>query len=154
MIAVWSFFVIASQAAEISGVVVGVLDGDTIRLLADGKMQIVVRLSGIDAPEKKQPYGAKAREHLAGLIHEKEVRVVTSGKDRYGRTLGVVWVGETNVNEEMIDSGFAWQFRRYDRSKRLEKLEADAREKRIGLWADKEPVEPWTWRMQQREQRK
>lgn len=114
-------------------------------MLVDGQ-QIRVRLAGIDAPERKQPFGTRAREHLAWLVHEREVRIETAGRDRYGRTIGTVYAGETSVNDEQVRAGMAWQYRKFDRSKWLGELEADAREFRRGLWADMEPVPPWKWR--------
>ena len=116
----------AADPTEITGKVVSIADGDTCTVLV-GREQVKVRLDGIDAPEKKQPFGAKAREHLADSIHEKTVRIVISGKDRYGRSLGTVWAGQTNINEEMVKAGLAWHYKQYSKDKRLAELEADAR---------------------------
>jgi len=140
-----AILLISIATAELTGKVVSVTDGDSLTILVDGT-QVKIRLAGIDAPERKQPFGTRAREHLAGLVHEREVRLVSAGRDRYGRTLGVVWVDGVNVNEAMVEDGMAWQYRRYDRSKRLEELESDARANRRGLWVDPMPVEPWDWR--------
>ena len=135
----------AADPTEITGKVVSIADGDTVTVLV-GREQVKVRLDGIDAPEKKQPFGAKAREHLADSIHEKTVRIVISGKDRYGRSLGTVWAGQTNINEEMVKAGLAWHYKQYSKDKRLAELEADARAAKRGLWADKSQVPPWEWR--------
>lgn len=139
------YAIIFCVLCQIQGRCVGVTDGDTISVLVDGQ-QVKVRLAGIDSPERKQPFGTQAKSHLASLVHEKDVKIASAGRDRYGRTLGVVFVGETNVNEAMIASGFAWVYTRYDRSPRLIAIEQDARCFRLGLWADAEPVPPWVWR--------
>jgi endonuclease YncB( thermonuclease family) len=137
--------IFAAESTEITGKVVSIADGDTCTVLID-REQVKVRLDGIDAPEKKQPFGTKSREHLAALIHEKQVRVVVTGKDRYGRSLGTIWDGKTNVNEAMVRSGLAWHYKKYSRDKRLAELEDAARKSKHGLWADKSPMPPWEWR--------
>ena len=70
------------------------------------------------------------------------MRVVTHGKDRYGRTIGDVFVGQTNVNEKMVADGWAWNFLKYSKSQRLAELEKEAREAKRGLWAGKAPIAP------------
>ena len=137
------------SAGELVGKVVAVTDGDTITVLVEQR-QVKVRLNGIDAPERRQPFGVKSREALAALVHEKDVRVETSGEDRYGRTLGTVFVGECNVNREMVRNGLAWHYKRYSKDEELAELEVKAREAKIGLWADKDPVPPWEWRKRPR----
>jgi endonuclease YncB( thermonuclease family) len=109
-----------SAIADISGKVVAVTDGDTIKTLDSNNVQYKVRLTGIDAPEKAQPFGNASRKYLASLVAGKNVRVESSKKDRYGRTLGKVWVqpsdcpscGKTlNANHAQILSGMAWWYR-------------------------------------------
>lgn len=137
--------ILAAEPQTLTGRVVSIADGDSITVLSDG-VQVKIRLVGIDAPERKQPFGTRAKEHLASLVHEKEVTIETAGQDRYGRTLGTVFVGGRNINHAMVESGFAWQYVQYSLDKRLMILEHDAREFRRGLWADPEPVPPWLWR--------
>ena len=81
-----------SAIADISGKVVAVADGDTIKILDSNNVQHKVRLTGIDAPEKSQPFGSVSRKHLASMVAGKNVRVEFSKNDRYGRILGKVWV--------------------------------------------------------------
>lgn len=142
----------SAELIELTGRVVSITDGDTCVVLVD-RQQIKVRLEGIDAPEKGQPYGTKSREHLAALIHEKAVSVVVSGKDRYGRSLGTVWVDQDNINEEMVRSGLAWHYKRFSKDKTLQRLESEARAAKRGLWADRDPVPPWEWRAEKRVQK-
>lgn len=75
------------SADSLTGKVVKVTDGDTITILVENR-QIKIRLNAIDAPERKQDFGQKSKDALAELVFEKEVRVVTHGEDRYGRTIG------------------------------------------------------------------
>ncbi len=129
------------------GRVVGVHDGDTITVLTDGKKSSKIRLNGIDAPETKQPFGARAKEELSGLVFGKTVEVTVQATDRYGRTVGRVRIGDVDVNLAMVRAGMAWWYRAYARGdKALEAAEAEARASRRGLWSEKDPTPPWEWR--------
>lgn len=134
-----------SASADFSGKVVAVSDGDTITVLRLRK-QVKVRLVEIDAPERAQPYGNRSKQALAGLVRGQEVRVVEQGKDRYQRTLGRVYRGDLDINAEQVRQGMAWVFRRYATDDSLYPIEAEARERRRGLWRDDAPVPPWEWR--------
>jgi micrococcal nuclease len=128
-----------TAAETLSGRVVRIADGDTLTLLV-GKEQVKVRLNGIDAPEKGQPFGTKAKQALSDLTFGKSVRVETKGKDKYGRTLGRVFVdidGETvDVNARLVAQGLAWHYLKYSKDKALARTEEAARRERRGLWAD------------------
>lgn len=130
---------------KLSGKVVGITDGDTISVLID-KESIKVRLEGIDAPESGQSYGKKSKQALSEMVFEKSVTVNKTGKDRYGRTLGVVIVDELDVNAWMIEEGWAWHYTKYNDEDRLAKLEVAARTQKRGLWADDTPLAPWEFR--------
>src|SRR5258705_1618696 len=104
---------IAAAAAELTGRVVAVADGDTFTLLTESKEQIRVRLTEIDAPESDQPWGQRAKQALSSLISSGPVRVVTAGRDRYGRALGRVYVAGKDVNAEMLRTGSAWAYSQY-----------------------------------------
>lgn len=136
----------------IRGKVVDTVDGDTIHVL-DGKTRTKVRLEGIDAPEAGQPFGTKAKHELSTRIFGKEVLVRATGKDKYGRTLGVVWLNDRNINSEMVADGFAWHFKKYSKDGDLADAELLAREKKRGLWADPDPIAPWDWRATEAERR-
>lgn len=131
--------------------VTGIMDGDTVKVRREG-VQVAVRLEGIDAPERKQAFGAKAKEALGKLLEGKEVRLVETGKDRYGRTLGRLLVAgspegvPTDVCVEMVRLGFAWHFTRYNRDADLAAAQREAVKAKRGLWADKDPVAPWVFR--------
>ena len=128
-------------AAELK-VIAKVIDGDTIKL-SDGTR---VRLHGIDAPERNQPYGKKATRELTRLLGS-SVYVETADIDRYGRTIAVLWtVSGVNVNLEMVCRGAAWWYERYARGDTdLRECQESARESNLGLW-DGDPIEPWQWR--------
>lgn len=131
--------------ADFSGKVVGVSDGDTITMLKE-REQVKVRLVEIDAPEKRQAFGNRSKQALSQLVHGKQVEIKKYGTDRYGRTLGRVYQSGLDVNAEMVRLGMAWVYVKYAKDKGLYQIEAEAREQRRGLWADKEPVAPWEWR--------
>ena len=92
----------AAQPQTITGKVVGVSDGDTITILDDQKRQRKIRLDGIDAPESSQDFGSRAKQSLSDLVFGKTVRVISSKKDRYGRTLGKVTIDGRDINLEQI----------------------------------------------------
>ena len=114
---------------NLEGKVVRIADGDTLTVLVD-RQQVRVRLSAIDAPEKGQDFSQRSRQALADFVFDKDVRVVTHGKGRYGRVIGNVFVGDKLVNEIMVREGWAWNFVKYSKSPRLAELEREARARR------------------------
>lgn len=146
-----------ATAASLRGEVVRIIDGDTIDVLVD-KRPMRVRLADIDAPERGQPFGEKSRQHLAGLVFRREVRVVQTAADRYGRTLGTVYLQQCapaaaacskhSINWQMVQDGMAWAYRFQDRPSNpaMAAIEHDVRQRGIGLWSDSHAVAPWKWR--------
>ena len=134
------------QADTLQGRVVKVADGDTITILDSARTQHRIRLAQIDAPEKNQPYGQKAKQRMAALVFGKDVLVEVETTDRYGRLVGTVFVGGVDANREMVRSGLAWIYRRYARDPDLYRIEKEARDGKLGLWADPTPTPPWEWR--------
>jgi micrococcal nuclease len=92
------------------GKVVSVTDGDTIKVLKDG-IQVKIRLAAIDCPEKKQPYGQKAKQFTADMVAGKIVKIWDTDVDRYGRIVGFVFVGDKNLNKELLSAGLAWHYK-------------------------------------------
>jgi len=129
----------------ITGKVVSISDGDTIKVLLD-QTQHKIRLDHIDAPESHQDFGTKAKHVLGDKIHGREVKVVWKARDKYGRILGVVYLDERNINLEMVREGFAWHFVKYSKDVEYAKAEKEAREKKLGLWAMPNPIPPWDFR--------
>ena len=143
--------VTTAQSAELTGKVVGVHDGDTLTLLMpDGASfkQVKVRLGEIDTPESKQPYGERAKQALSDLAFGKQARIVVQDTDRYRRTVGRVYVGNVDVNAEMIRQGAAWVYRQYLKDQSLLALEQQAKSAKRGLWGlpEAERCPPWDWR--------
>ena len=135
------------DARILDGRVVGITDGDTLTLLVD-REQVRVRLAQIDAPESNQPYGKKAKAALSALAFGKRGHVEVVDIDRYGRTVGEVFVDGIDVNREMVREGHAWAYTKYSHTTEIIELEDGARAAKKGLWAlpesQREP--PWIWR--------
>ena len=140
--------VLTLSASVLEGRVVRVSDGDTITVLDELKVQHKVRLNRIDAPEKTQAFGEVSRKYLSNMVANKAVRVEWTKKDKYGRILGDVSVGSTNVNLMMVQSGLAWHFKRFDNTESFALAESEARGKRIGIWKQVNPIAPWEFREQ------
>lgn len=138
---------------QLRGKVVAVADGDTLTLLGAGNVQTRVRLSGIDAPERGQPFSQRARQELSGLVFGKVVEIEDLGQDRYGRTIGRVFFDGIDVGQRLVEQGLAWHYKRYDDSEALSRAEEAARAARKGLWQAPGPVPPWEWRKLDKEER-
>lgn len=141
-----------TYAEILTGRVVAIADGDTIMVLDNTNTQYKIRLSGIDAPEKKQPFGNNAKKMLSNLVFDKTVDVEWNKKDRYGRLVGKVIIDGVDVNLEQIRYGLAWFYRKYQneltQNDRLDYLHAEeiARKNKFGLWVYPEPEAPWDFR--------
>lgn len=135
------------EAASHVAKVVGVSDGDTIRLLT-GRTTQVLRLWGIDCPERSQAFGSRARQFTRDLVAGQSVRVTSYGSDRYGRALGVVTLRDGRVlNEELLKAGLAWWAKPFaEKEASYARFEAEARRARRGLWTDPHPEPPWEFR--------
>lgn len=134
-----------ANAETYSGRVVGVTDGDTITVLTGGREQ-KIRLADIDAPESGQPFGSAAKQSLSGLVFGKEVTISGTSKDRYGRLIGRVHVGPTDVNLELVKQGMAWAYREYTHDAGIISAESRARVQAIGIWSIDDQTPPWEWR--------
>ena len=112
----------------------------------DGR-PVTLRLADIDCPELAQAFGPEARDETARLVEGREVTVQVMTRDRYGRRVAVVLLPDgRSVNRRLVESGLAWRFDRYCEDPEMEKLQAEAREARRGLWSDAQPVPPWEFR--------
>ncbi|MBT9548597.1 MAG: thermonuclease family protein [Candidatus Sericytochromatia bacterium] len=140
-----------AKGQTFSGRVVGVSDGDTITVLdIETNAQYKIRLNGVDSPESKQPFGEKAKQFTSILVFSKLVAIAVADKDRYGRLVGNVTIGQKNLSEELVKAGFAWHYTQYSKSQILAKMESEARAAKRGLWADPKPVPPWEFRKAKR----
>ena len=147
---------LVAHAGALEGRVVGVTDGDTLTVLDVDRRQHEIRLEGIDAPEKHQAFGSRAKESLSEMSFGKHVEVQTRKKDRYGRTVGKVLVDGVDVNLEQVRRGLAWHYKEYQREQSMSDrtmygaAETEARGQRRGLWTDPEPIPPWEFRRKAR----
>lgn len=141
-----------AAAATYACKVVGVTDGDTLRVLHDGREERI-RLHGVDAPEKTQPYSTRAKQLVSSLAFGKVVQVQALDTDRYGRTVArIVLEDGRDLGRELVREGLAWWYRQYAADDaELGALEQDARAARRGLWADPSPQPPWEHRRQRKE---
>lgn len=142
----------AATTYSFSALVVGVSDGDTITVLDHERSQHKIRLSGIDAPEKKQAFGQRSKTFLSDLIYGRTVVLECSNRDRYQREICVILLDGRDANLEQIKAGMAWWYRQYantqtiERRATYERSESEARRNRVGLWHDNSAEPPWEWR--------
>lgn len=135
--------------------VVSISDGDTLNCLLSNNKKVKVRLQEIDAPEKKQAFGKKARQYLAQLVYKKRVNLYVSGYDRYQRMLATVYnLQGQNINLAMVNSGFAWAYQQYLKDPTYLKAQQYAQSQKLGLWRDPNPTAPHIWRQQRKNRNK
>lgn len=152
LVGLWLQVAGAYSEIRIAGKVVHIADGDTITVLEKNR-EYKIRLYGIDTPEKTQDFGAKAKVFTSDLVSQKEVTVIQKDVDRYGRVVGIVYIGNTCINEEIVKAGFAWVYQHYCKEpfcRDWMKLERLAREEGVGLWSHPNPVPPWDFRKDKR----
>lgn len=154
VIVLYFLFSSIAYAESFSGKVIGVSDGDTISVMRGGRAE-KVRLYGIDAPEKKQAFGNRAKQAASDLAFGKMVTVTVVGRDRFGRTVGEVIIPNgRSMNRELLRAGYAWWYWQFAKNdKTLRRLEEEARAARRGLWQDRDPIPPWEFRKKQRAQK-
>lgn len=140
------FLACAAQGA-LASKIVGIVDGDTLDAIIDGKQQRV-RVAQIDAPERGQPYGKASKQALSDLAYGKDCTITPVGDeiDRYGRTIGQIVCDGKDVNLEMVRMGYAWAYRKYLKDPEYLRAEEEAKEQGIGLWKEPNPIPPWDWR--------
>lgn len=140
---------VSASAETIIGTVIRVSDGDTL-VIRSGAENIKIRLYGVDAPEKKQDFGNKAKDALTSMTALQTVQAEVMDRDRYGRIVAIVAVGDAEpVNQSMLRLGLAWVYDAYCKAlicADWRKIERAAREARAGLWSDPAPTPPWEYR--------
>ena len=133
------------------GRVVGVTDGDTLTVLDANSIEHKIRIAGIDAPEKKQPFSEASRQNLARLAFGKPIKVEWY-KRSYKRLVGNAFVDGRDIGLEQIRAGLAWHYKTYEHEQSDEArvqyavAEVQARRARLGIWKDRDPIPPWEWR--------
>lgn len=122
-------------------------DADTLMVEGADGHEVPLRLWGIDAPEGRQPYGPAATEVAEKIVGGEPVEVDVTGRDRYGRIVGRVRVGDTDLGRALVATGYAWyDYRRAPGAHTLRQLEENARQEERGLWTQENPTPPWTHR--------
>jgi endonuclease YncB( thermonuclease family) len=141
-----------AQAETLLGKVIHVQDGDSITVLDETHTQHKIRLSGIDAPERRQAFGNVSKESLAEQVAGQSVAVEWDKVDRYGRKVGKVLLGGLDSNLVQVKRGLAWHYKKYEREQSpadrqsYAAAEAEARAAKLGLWRDAAPLPPWEFR--------
>ena len=144
--------VFQAQAETLLGKVIHVQDGDSITVLDETHTQHKIRLSGIDAPERRQAFGNVSKESLAEQVAGQSVAVEWEKVDRYGRKVGKVLLAGLDSNLVQIKRGLAWHYKQYEREQSpadrqsYAEAEVEARAAKLGLWRDAAPLPPWHFR--------
>lgn len=134
------------QAGQIlSGKVIGIIDGETVKIQTSSNIEFRVRLAEIDVPERYQAFGDKAQAALADKTIGKVITLRVISQDQYGGLFALVYIGNRWINREMVAEGWAWNGE-YSRITELAQAEREARAKKRGLWADDNPMPPWEYR--------
>ena len=145
---------LACFADQLAGKVIKVTDGDTVNVLTSDFETHRIRLSGIDAPEKKQAFGSRSKQALADLIDGKTVNVEYNKLDKYQRVVGKITFNGQDVNLRQIKLGLAWHYKKYEKEQDVEdrsiyaNAEYLAQRDKLGLWTDANPIAPWDYRKQ------
>ena len=133
-----------AESTSLTGKVVRVLDGDTYEILLDGNHTERIRMEGIDAPERGMPYYKVSKNYLGSLCFKRNVTLEVQSKDRYGRTIAFGYLDDgRELSAEMLKAGLAWHYKKYNSDKNLAELEKRARDSKVGLWKDSNPMAPW-----------
>lgn len=155
--AAWALLLLLALPAAadtLSGVVIVVVDGDTLLFKPEhysprSRAFLKVRLADIDAPERGQPYGEAATRALQALVLNRRVEITTVATDAYGRKIARINRGSVQVNAELVRRGYAWASTRSRRNAALLDAQHAARRAHRGLWRDPAPTPPWVWRRAQ-----
>lgn len=140
----------AAQAQAQQYRVIGVMDGDTVKVLSSDHQQMKCRLFGIDAPEKAMNYGERSKQSLSDMVFQKHVSVTVVDQDQYGRSVCRIILNGVDVNKVQLQRGLAWHYSRYSKDASYAEAERAARQQRLGLWADPNPIAPWSFRRSER----
>ncbi|AZA56134.1 thermonuclease family protein [Chryseobacterium shandongense] len=143
-----AFFLMAvSFSAQIKGKVIKIKDGDTVVVLLADKSQQTLRLAEVDCPENGQSFGSNAKQFTADQVFGKTVVFYKIGKDRYGRGVaGVFYDGDKYLSKEIVKAGFGWWYFKASKNAELQKLQDEAKQKKLGLWSDTKAISPWEFR--------
>jgi micrococcal nuclease len=148
------FFIVPSFAqAILEGKVEKVSDGDTFTIRDNWSgNKFRVRFYGIDAPEKKQGFGKKARQFVSEWVSDKVVQVWIRDTDRYGRIVGEIYVNGKLLNIALLREGLAWWYQKYAPDNlQYAQAEKEAKASKKGLWQNPASIPPWQYRSEQKQ---
>ncbi|MFC3159508.1 Endonuclease YncB, thermonuclease family [Chryseobacterium arachidis] len=133
--------------SQTRGKVIKVKDGDTVVVLLSDKTHETLRLAEVDCPENGQAFGKNAKQFTSSAVFGKKVTFYRTGKDRYRRTIAKIFYGKQKyLSEEIIKAGLGWWYFKASKNKELQNVQDKAKEKKLGLWSDKNAVSPWDFR--------
>lgn len=141
-----AFALISTQVIAEQFRVIGVMDGDTVKVLSSDHQQVKCRLAAIDSPEKDQPFGQRAKDSLSEMIFNKTVDITVTDHDQYGRSVCRIALNGVDINKAQVQRGYAWHYRAYSTDASYSQAESAARAQHLGLWADANPTPPWSYR--------
>ena len=142
------YVLLPSPAWAWTGRVVDVVTGETITVLKNGE-NVEVLLYGIDCPEEGQPFSSQAKQFTYEMVSGRVVEVHRMDTDKHGRTVALVSVDKSLLNEELVKAGLAWVYSRYCHELMCESwkhYQLRAKIERRGLWSEPQPISPWRFR--------
>lgn len=130
----------------LEGKVIKIKDGDTVTILTSNNQEIVIRVADIDCPELSQPFGNKSKIFTSNEIFSKNVEIEIKNTDRFDRVVGFILYDNKNLSYELLKNGLAWHYKFFSDNEEMAIIEQKAKENKIGLWIDKNPINPYEWR--------
>lgn len=127
------------------GKIVKVADGDTATLIDENGNKYRIRFYGIDAPESDQEFGRESTIYVVRKILNKKVKVKVEGIDKYRRVLGIIYIDDLNLNEDLLKNGYAWVYH-YNQDAKYKSLMNEAKKNKLNLWENANAVDPYSWR--------
>lgn len=121
-----------------------VIDGDTILVTFGADIPVSIRLADLDAPELGQHFGFEAKANLEELLSLHQAQLTFEENDKYGRKVCTLLLNGLNLNNQLVENGFAWASP--DSSIAFGNAQKKAKEERVGLWSHNNPLPPWEWR--------
>jgi len=123
-----------------------IIDGDTLAIIGTDQIEFIIRLYGIDSPEKNQAYGIQAKTRLEEMIGSKQVNIEVVKRGKYGRYIANVYIEDRWLNKELIEAGLSWCDENKNIDPDLQQAQRIAQKEKYGLWKDPHPIPPWRWR--------
>ena len=148
------FCISISFYSQTSGKIIKIKDGDTVVVLLSDKTEEVLRLAEVDCPENSQAFGLNAKQFTSSQVFGKSITFYRVGKDRYKRTIAkIIYSKDKYLSKEIIKAGFGWWYFKASKDTSLEKIQTQAKRKKLGLWADKNAIAPWEFRQNKKKKK-